>query len=459
MTDIVLGSYPPTTAQREVLDAIRGRVGEKGIHRFHAVAGRGGGKTAVGVLAVLESMLTYNRGRAHLWTEQDYPDCRDVFLPVWESFVPPHIYKLNRQTLTITMDARLGGSRLDVRTRFARGASKEKRGPTYAGAVTDEAAQDPQGAPFHLITKMLRDEKAGLRWHLVTTTPKPGWYNEMIRTTEEPVFRWSSWGNEYVSKETFDDFCADMSDEEIRQEMNAELISRSGLVWSEYRDEPHPGGNLHPHTWTPSMPYELWTDIGNRSAWLIVQQVPLSGPWSADGRHIDVIVAEYQPDHGDSLVMVDRISRDYGAPAVVAAGSDVSDTHKSHLTGTPHAALFRSAWPGCRITWPRGSNVSKERQLWHAKSRVAHPRSGARLLCVSQGLVSHDAGRRRGVREMFAADTWPEAGEAGGAALVRKDKARNPQSYEDTRDAVLYGSVCTHPPRTADPMWRLPQGH
>jgi hypothetical protein len=270
----------------------------------------------------------------------------------------------------------------------------------------------------------------------------------MIKRSSDPVFSWSSWENKYVDKETFDDFCKDMTDEEIQQEMYAQLVSLAGLVWSEFADAPHPMGNRHQHRFDPRQPWSLACDIGNRSAWLVLQTVAsTSGP-------VDVIVAEYQPDHGDTTAMIDRISRDYGYPSTVVAGSDASDSHRSIQTGIPHAVLFRQAWPGSRILWPTGSNVSKERQVWHAKARVCHPRSKARLLCVSDHLVSHDKGKRRGVLEMFEQDSWPEAGETGGAALVRKDKARNPQSYEDTRDALLYAMVCLHPPRAADPSWR-----
>jgi hypothetical protein len=285
-------------------------------------------------------------------------------------------------------------------------------------------------------------------WHLSITTPRPGWYAQLLRASNDDKIRWSSYDNTYISKAVFDGFSVDMTEDERRQEIFAEHVSLAGLVWSEYRDAPAPAGNRHPHKFDPRQPWSLACDIGNRSAWLVMQTVASSsGP-------VDVIVAEYQPDHGDTTAMIDRISRDYGYPSTVVAGSDASDAHRSIQTGIPHAVLFRQAWPGARILWPTGNNVSKERQVWHAKARVCHPRSKARLLCVSDHLVSHDKGKRRGVLEMFEQDSWPEAGETGGAALVRKDKARNPQSYEDTRDALLYAMVCLHPPRAADPSWR-----
>lgn len=449
MPVIRLNSYPPHKAQMDVLGCIRAHSGEDGILRCIAKAGRGGGKTALGALAIFESMTTFNRGLAHIWTEQDDDDCRTVFLPVWEALIPSRLYTMTQKPMTIRLAKRIGGARLDVRSRYAR-SPKERRGGTYAGAVTDESAQDRSGQPTLLIEKMLREPKARNLWHLITTTPKPGWFNEMVRVSSDPVFTWSSWDNTHIKGAVFDDFCKDMTPEQIRGEMHGECVSMTGMVWSEFVDKPWPDGNRHDARHRPGQPYELWADIGLRGAWLIVQQVDIPGTWE----HIDVIVAEYQPNDGDTHQMIQRITGDYGPPAAVYGGGDISWSHKSVQTGTPEAVLFRQAWPNARLGWPTGMNVTKERQVWNAKARICHPRTLERRLCVSMGLKSHNPSLRRGVLELFASDTWPDVGEPGAAGLLRKDKARNPNSVEDTRDAVLYGVVCSHPPRVGDPSWR-----
>jgi hypothetical protein len=297
---------------------------------------------------------------------------------------------------------------------------------------------------------MIREKHARLRWHLVTTTPRPGWYNSMIDSGEEWVLRWDSGKNTYIDRETFDDFCKDMSQEEIEQEMYAKSIALSGLVWSEYVNAPWPAGNRHPHAWNPALPWSLSCDIGNRSAWLVIQSVP-----QHHGQPIDVVVAEYQPDDGNSMAMIKRIKQDiHTAPTNIASGIDAGDNNPNTLTGTTHSLAFRQAWPSARLFWPTGNNRYKSRQVWHAKSRICHPNSGERLFCVSDSLVSHDARFRRGILEMFAKDTWPRAGEPGGDDFLRKDKARNPESVEDTRDAMLHYLSCVRPPRAADPSWR-----
>ena len=445
-----LGCQHPHPKQAELRDLLFRRPfdpGADGHRRIFAEAGRGGGKTLIAALLMLESATTFNRGLPHLWSEPTYRDCIRVFMRTWSYLVPRDLWTFNKSDMVVTLSPRIGGATIDLFSRHSRDSESEPRGPTYAGAVSDEVAKDNSGKIFKLVAPLLRDPGAELLWHLSITTPRPGWYAQLLANSNDAKIRWSSYDNTYIPPAVFDGFSVDMTEDERRQEIFAEHVSLAGLVWSEFADAPHPAGNRHPHKFDPRAPWTLACDIGNRSAWLVIQTVAgLDSP-------IDVIVAEYQPDHGDTTAMVERISHDYGYPAHVIAGSDASDAHRSTLTGSAHAVLFRAAWPGARISWPTGANVSKERQVWHAKARVCHPRSRARLLCVSDHLKSHDRSKRRGVLEMFASDSWPEAGETGGAALLRKDKARNPQSVEDTRDALLYAMVCLHPPRGGDPDW------
>jgi hypothetical protein len=334
-----------------------------GHRRIFAEAGRGGGKTLIAALLMLESATTFNRGLPHLWSEPTYRDWIRVFMRTWSMLVPRDLWTFNKSDMCVTLSPRIGGATIDLFSRHSRDSESEPRGPTYAGAVSDEVAKDANGKIFKLVAPLLRDPGAKLLWHLSITTPRPGWYAQLLRASNDDKIRWSSYDNTYISKAVFDGFSVDMTEDERRQEIFAEHVSLAGLVWSEYKDAPSPAGNRHPHKFDPRQPWSLACDIGNRSAWLVMQTVASSsGP-------VDVIVAEYQPDHGDTTAMIDRISRDYGYPSTVVAGSDASDAHRSIQTGkllfAPKSRLLR-----CSIGKDRGPLRVHHVHLRHLSRRV-----------------------------------------------------------------------------------------
>ena len=440
---LMLKAYPPHAKQRQLLSILDDS--SEGIVTGHGIAGRAGGKTIVACIAMLKSCLMTNPGCAHIWTAPTYRGLTDVFLPTWQAIVPAYLYTFAKSDMRINF---FNGSYIDLRSRFVDQPGKDPaRGPSYAGAVLDEIREDPNREAFDSIKHALRPgvgTNPKRLWMLCITTPMPTWYEDQVQSHahEDLVVEWSSYDNQYLNRAIVDDFARDLSQDMVDQEVMGKWVGLKGKVWEEFVDEPWPNGNIFPHEWDPELPYDLACDLGKRSAWFIIQSVY---PRDAAGRRIgdemvDVVVAEYQPDAGNTARMLGDIRRTYGTPQRVIAGSDVNTG--ATTDGSPHTLYFRQFFGTVPVLFPTEKNVNKLRQVYHAKNRLCSP-NGQRLFCVSSKLISHDSSKKRGVLEMFRRDMWPTSG----SDLLMKDKGSNTQSYEDSRDGILYYIVCVHPPR------------
>ena len=157
-------------------------------------------------------------------------------------------------------------------------------------------------------------------------------------------------------------------------------------------------------------------------------------------QQLDVLVAEYVPDHGNARDLVATIDKRYGRPAMVIAGNDVNT--RSVGDGTKPSLFFTAKWPGVHIKTPQGYDIDKEIQHWQAQSMICNAYDQRRV-CISKHLES-DA-RGRGIMDVIRLDSWPE-GVLRSGTFFEKDKSTGGVGIEDSRDAWLYYIVCQHPP-------------
>jgi hypothetical protein len=428
------------------------------LYRNNYLSGRGGGKTTGLVAKNAAYALGINPGSTSYLTEQTGPMVRDILLPVVREVVPKELYYIRTVSSTHFDIHWINGSTTRLRSRQVKNSTEDPpfRGPSAAYIGHDEAALDRRGKKMIEVSEAMLRGGSGPFVMDCVSTPKLGWMHEYLA-------RWNLTGEEAVQisddgdavafygttadnphnndldtrlRETYSaDFAA--------QELDARWISLTGRIWNTFQKAQWPEGNIHWNRYNRNEPYALAVDLGVRAAWQIWQTVPAR---DIAGRQIfntylEVLVAEYTPNHGNARDLVKLIDLEYGRPAVVYAGSDIKTRGVSD--GLKPAYFFSSQWPGIELHSPTGYLTDKEIQHWVAQSRICNA-YGQRLMCVSEDLVSHD-NNGRGLLDVLSLDAWPD-GQPRYGSFFEKDKASGGIGLEDSRDAFLYYMICRHPP-------------
>ena len=442
---------PENHAQRDYLHSFR--------YRNFLLGGRGLGKTFALVTKNAIYCLGMNPGCISYLTERTGPEVRDTLLPIFRQLVPQELYYVRVVSSTSYDIHWKNGSITRLRSRQARNSIEDPpfRGPSCSWIGHDELAIDKDG------NKMMRISEAMLRggngpWCIDgTTTPRIGWLYDYLQ-----IWGLTGDGNVQVSKdETTVAFYGKTRDnphnndldgrlretysaEFAAQELEAKWVSLSGRIWKAFLELHWPKGNLHNHGYDPSRPYILAVDLGVRSAWGIWQRIPATdeeGRTRGRGvRELDVLVAEYVPNHGNARDLVATIDKRFGRPAKVIAGMDINT--RSLGDGIKPSYFFTSKWPGIHISTPSGFSADKEVQHWQAQALLCNAYNQRRI-CVSTRLDTDTQGR--GIMDMIRLDSWPE-GVLRSGSFFEKDKATGGPGIEDVRDMFLYYIICQYPP-------------
>ena len=412
---------------------------QAGTTRSHYVGGRGSGKTTVGIMLMLRSMIEWNPGLPHLWTEPTYRLCHDVFLREWRKIVPSQLYKFHASDMKIVL---VNGSELDIRSRNVDNPAKEiSKGPNYCAAVDDEAANKYDPDRYWDIDAAVRHPNARCRFHDTLSTPQMGEYYTLCTHPFHTQVNATSFDNPFLDTEFASSLAQSLDPQRARQEIYGEWVALSGRIWDVADlSQTWPLGNLHPHAWQPGKPYTLGCDLGVQSAWLIIQQVP-----NGHGEPIDVVVAEYLPDDGDAVSVVRQINADYGVPSRVFVGADLNT--RSIVDGGTASYVFRKQWGGIPVVPITGDLANKDLQYQVAKGRILNA-NGARRCCVSAALRTYPERSPRGIKALWQADQWPSGRQVRYGELLPKDKrSAGKAALEDVRDAWLYAMIGLHPPK------------
>lgn len=415
----------------------------------HFVGGRGTGKTHCSAYALLQSALTINRGLPHLWTVPVGRDSLDISLRAWQEAVPDRALWRWRpsERQIVVLAGTTTPTPIDLRSRQREaGAAREPfRGQTYAAAVHDELARDPDRLAWDLARATIRHPRAGRLWMASTSTPRLGWYRDLVyEAPSSHVLHATSYDNPYLGRGYARGLERSLSERYARQEVHGEWIAQDGLVWpSALPDVDWPEGNRHWHRYDRTRPWILAGDIGLRSAWIAVQTVqPLDRHGRRVERHppVDVVVAQWCTDTEGAQQTLARIELAMGSrPAHVILGADATSRSVADAEITPAVVLRNRGWtmPLTTVTSPWSS---KRIQHMVADGLVANV-AGHRQIAISSECTVH-GNAARSLAEVWRCDTWPSSGDT----LLAKDKSSGGPGLEDMRDAWLYYSVITHPP-------------
>jgi hypothetical protein len=424
--------------------------GGNGITITHMIGGRGVSKTTSMMMALLESAVNRNQGLPHLWSAPTVDDCTMNFLQRWEEYVPPDLYSQEKAKRIIWVRNSKGSSTpIYYRGRDISNQKKEKgRGPEWAFVAFDELRQDPTDKEWKVILPSVRHPKAKQLIVVTGSTPIKNWFYHMVKSTVESgaaiEINGTSWDNPYQDGKNIEIQMADCDPLWARQEHYGEWISLGSQVWynanlDQTKNWPH--SNWHPHTFDRSLPFTVGCDLGVRSGWIIWQHV--SGyPGMMDSQTVDVAVAEFTPNDGDTEKVTAEITAEYGFPMRVICGSDL-DT-RSITNGQTSAMIFRDAGWLCSIVPVRGKLAAKDLQ-YLATKRCLENALHQRTMCISRGIMTHEP-HHRGIVDVLNLDSWPEKCPRSGEFLP-KDKSSGGPGLEDIRDAMMYSMTYLHPIR------------
>jgi Terminase-like family. len=384
----------PYPKQQEFLEMDRGD--GRTVKRIHLIAGRGTGKTSIGIVDLTKESLVRNPGLPNLWIEPTYRHCMDVFYREFRRIVPKELYTFRKAEMVIDW---ITGATTDIRSRHADNAYREvNKGPNYAAAYNDESAYKFDKVKYWDVDAAIRHPQASALTHICMTTPKMNEYYDLVHSSGHEQINAKSADNPHLPPGWVDERAGLMDEKRRLQELEGAWVSLTDMIWYGFSSATWPEGNIHPHVHDFSEPYYLAFDIGvASSAWQIIQ------PVRTDTYTVYVVTAEYTPRR-DADGSVDgvaaRIKQEYGQPAIVIAGADL-ETRGSGDAKRP-SWFIRRHFGGVQIRPIDGWIADKEIQYTQACFAL-HAADGKRRFCISAGLKSHDPDTKRGITEVMLA--------------------------------------------------------
>lgn len=418
-----------------------------GLNIVHAVAGRGSGKTYQSLVgfAHLAFMEEY-RGAPFVFSESTDSEIDGIFWPKWRRLVPGEgtLWRAGADGKSSNRKVSiLNGAEIHLRGRLSTSGREPFRGPDWIAAMFDEPAQDPTDKAWKTLLPGMRGNFKGQKIVITAGTPILGsWYQQVVQGEgHDPVFYATSFDNPIADREAIERVAKDLSPEEYEQEILGKWVPLGGRAWANaVLDRDWPEGNMHPHVWDPSMPFTLSCDIGNQSSWQIWQHPAIYDDWGRPAGYLDVLVAQYTPNHGNTEQITCDITTSFGKPTHVIVGADVNTDNSA--TGESSRLVMQSAGWDCTVVWPKPPRDQKWVQ-YIAMNRIILNKRGHRQLCISKGLITKEP-NHRGLEIVLKADTWPERS-IRGEFLPKDKKKKHGNALEDSRDAALYFSIVMHP--------------
>jgi hypothetical protein len=429
--------------------------------RIYFLAGRGTGKTHIGIAYAFVAGMTLCQGRQIAVTYPRFEDARVVGSQKIHEILPDGSYTWNKGELTATLTHTGTKITLHSRNTAQSYTSTKGRGGTNALVIHDEPATDRNAEAVKNFNATIRG--AGAIGAIYIGTPKMGWLWEEVSR-----FRLAdcSWGTHYGSMDVRDpvtglgktvnaaaiyartienpyggeelhlSMLSELDERIAAQELDAQWVAISGRLWDNWIWKPWPTGNVHHHTLDPGQTWYLSCDFGSaKSSWIAWQRV------REGNLLVHVAVAEWQIDNAGVKECLSQISTDMGRPpAAVYAGHDLNTRAVVSTEYTP-AYFIAQQWG--HIPMIPLDEVGMDKRVRYERMRAltcAADRN--RRIAVSRDLHSYDPGGR-GIKRLIEQDAWPDS----------EQKRRSPDympkdgQLEHCRDAVHHYVTAVEPPR------------
>jgi hypothetical protein len=439
------GILPPHPKQLEVLNYLLAP-NPNHLKKVDLVCGRGFGKSLLCIIIAVYC-LNINGNQCGLFLEPDTKRVEKVFLAKWRKHVPGHLYNINYSKNRITW---FNGSVLYWDHRDIYGSLEARRdrdrGPDYTWVISDEEAIKCDIQQYSNTLAACR-EKGPVRFYLTATTPKIGEYKALISMDGHRVFVGTSHDNPHLPSDFIQTLMASMSRDQIRREIFAEFVALEGRIWREWDGEnAWPKGNVHHgHSqFDPQKPWWLLCDLGSATASYVVVQK--ADPEQYGQRlftgSVWVAVADLCPYHDASAVRAfNRLKEEYGTPQGVSAGNDINT--RSSGDGKSIAYHAQKVWPNVKV-FPVDEHDFDKTIQFDRLSFLICSGDGNRRFCIAKNFREIEPEGRRGVKQVFEEDVWPDTPTSATEFLPKKATIM----VQHTRDALLMGAAAfMSPPR------------
>ena len=409
------------------------------VRNVHLACGRGFGKSTLGVFIAGLSLFKWMPNLPGLVTEPTHRHLHTVWLREWAKCWPRELWDVKVSPFQIV--SKIGTGTIDLVSRNVDNPGKEmSKGPNYAWGIDDEAAYKFRRQTWVDEHAAIRHPDAPFRYHLTLTTPKLNEYHDLVSQDGHYLIQASTYDNPFLPAGFAEELERSCDPQYAEQEIHGRFIALSGRIWRNFVDQLAPAGNRYPGKHVDGRPWELWCDIGIRSAWLAVQKYH-------DGRSMKYVVThEWQPNNEGAEQTIQRIKGVLGTPMRVIVGSDVST--RSVVDASTVMTYFRRTWgDSIQVNPVRGRVADKGLQHMTASAAILNTK-GERRFFVAEHLVSHDHDNGRGILDVMRKDVWLETPRVG--EFLPKTKGRPGMAdTEDTRDAMLYGLIVNEAPAVA----------
>ena len=419
----------------------------KGVKRLFVLPGRGFGKTHV--CCVTGAAIALSRPRARVMiTYPTKQDCYDFGADRLFDILDPDIYKWRKGTAEFEFP--FNRSKILLRWRGTAGAvnprttRRKGRGSTNTCIFHEEPASDENPVAINNFNASVRGPGAMGVYYI--GTPAVGWLkNEVdkyglgnpkygvqstVRTVEDPItgdkeeitaaaIYGRTRSNPYGGREMHMAMLADLDHRMASQELDGQWVALEGLIWDNWSDEVWPRGNIHPHVFTPSLPWDLSCDFGAaKSAWIAWQKVG----------NCYVAVAEWMHESGGAKQSLLSIREQMPTPpSRVFSGHDLRTRSIADSAMTP-SYFVGQVYGAVPLIGLHG--VAMDKRVRHDRMRTyISSANGQRRFCVSRNIMSDDPGGR-GISKVIEQDAWPP-GTARASEMMPKDGR-----LEHCRDAL-----------------------
>ena len=439
----------PHVPQQRFLRAAFRDVDKGKVVYTHFRGGRRSGKSVALILALIESALNHNTGLVHEWSSPTLKDAKRVFYQHWSENVPrrywtenlsDHIIFFKHPQSGIVTKVYYGG-RDSVNTKTAPG-----RGAEIAFLAFDEGREDRDDTKWKVLLPTVSHPRASKLMVVSGSTPVRGWWESVVNDglsagrAEEIVS--ASFLNPYSQFDS-EGYKDQVDAEYYAQEVLGEWVSLGSRIWDNIDlDSQWPNGNRIAYEFDSSRPFVVSCDLGVRSGWIVWQTVYNPSGIGQRNQYVQVAVAEYTPNDGDTQRIVQEITSQYGRPSKVIVGSDLFT--RAITDSRTSAMIFQDLGWNCEIVPIKGFFADKQMQ-YLATRRCIENANGYRSICISNTLKTWYP-NHRGLVDLFRLDEWPSKAPRSGEFLP-KDKYGSGVGLEDIRDALLYFVAATHPLR------------
>ena len=162
------------------------------------------------------------------------PTYRDAYEIGWDKVsshfneLEPVIQKINRSELSIQW--------VNGHVTYCKGAENEKsmRGRGLSFVILDECAFMKDIVYFQLIRPALMDTQGSCV--LITTPNGRNWFYEFFQNVESS-YSWTTSDNELIPDSEIELAKSSMSDNDFRQEILAEFVTRAGMVYDDFNEQ------------------------------------------------------------------------------------------------------------------------------------------------------------------------------------------------------------------------------